>query len=134
MTARANAAAALIAVGLDADDVLPAVGLPEMRYIGKPTTGPDSLTLAPAEASWQDAVSGLVGTEIEAAQRWVAVEHDDDHTCGPCREVAGKTYKNRAEAYADYPDGGGYKDCTGAKYGNPCRGHVEKRGRKGEGE
>jgi HK97 family phage portal protein len=134
LTARANAAAALIAVGLAADDVLPAVGLPEMRYIGQPTpTGPDSLTLAPATDSWRAAVAGLVGGEVEAAQRWVAVEHDDDHTCAPCKAVSGKTYKNRAEAYADYPDGGGYKDCVGAQYGNPCRGHVEQRGRKGEG-
>jgi hypothetical protein len=132
LTARANAAAALIAVGLDATDVLSGVGLPEMRYVGQPAPSTPS-TLQITEASWRDAVAGLTGGDIEAAQRWVAVEHDDDHTCAPCREVNGKTYKNRAEAYKDYPDGGGYVGCVGAKYGNPCRGHVQKRGQKGEG-
>ncbi|MEV7154904.1 phage portal protein [Streptomyces misionensis] len=135
LTARANAAAALIAVGLAADDVLPAVGLPEMRYIGQSTpAGPDSLTLAPAEASWHDAVASLVGTEIEAAQRWVAVAHDDDNTCQPCRDNNGRTYKNRQQAYEDYPGGHGYVNCVGAKYGNECRCKVVKRGRKGEGQ
>ncbi|TGZ14741.1 hypothetical protein DV517_62240 [Streptomyces sp. S816] len=129
LTARANAAAALRTAGWEAAGVLSAVGLPEIPYVGTPTAPAPDTSLS----DWQDSVAGLLGGEFEAAQRWVAVEHDDDHTCGPCREVAGKTYKNRADAYADYPDGGGYKDCVGAKYGNPCRGHVEKRGRKGEG-
>ena len=129
LTARANAAKALGETGLwDAGDILSAVGLPEMRRAAAP-----ALPSAPA-ASWDDAVAGLLGEDVENAQRWVAVEHDDEHTCGPCSEVRGKTYKNRAEAYKDYPDGGGYKDCTGAKYGNECRGRVEKRGRKGGGE
>jgi len=92
------------------------------------------LALTPASSDWDDAVAGLLGEDVENAQRWVAVEHDDGDTCGPCKAVDGKTYKNRAEAYKDYPDGGGYKDCVGAEYGNPCRGHVEKRGRKGSGE
>jgi hypothetical protein len=88
LTARANAAAALIAVGLDATDVLSGVGLPEMRYVGQPAPSTPS-TLQITEASWRDAVAGLTGGDIEAAQRWVAVEHDDDHTCAPCREVNG---------------------------------------------
>lgn len=127
LTARADAAKALADAGLwDADDILSAVGLPEMRRAA-------AVAPAPPVARWDEAVAGLLGEDVENAQRWVAVEHDDEHTCGPCSEVRGKTYKNRAEAYEDYPGGGGYKDCTGAKYGNPCRGRVEKRGSKGEG-
>ncbi|SFY52054.1 phage portal protein [Streptomyces sp. F-1] len=129
LTARANAAAALVTAGFEAAGTLSAVGLPDIAYVGKPAAPAPDTSLS----DWQDSVAGLLGDAFENAQRWVAVEHDDDHTCGPCREVAGKTYRNRAEAYADYPDGGGYKDCVGAQYGNPCRGHVEKRGRKGEG-
>ncbi|MFK0140710.1 phage portal protein [Streptomyces murinus] len=131
LTARANAVSLLVTAGFEPKGTLSAVGLPEIPFVGRPSNG--NAVVAPVPDDWQDSVAGLLDGGFEAAQRWVAVEHDDDHTCGPCREVAGKTYKNRAEAYADYPDGGGYKDCTGAKYGNPCRGHVEKRGRKGEG-
>jgi hypothetical protein len=61
------------------------------------------------------------------ALRWVAVEEEDDNTCGPCHTNDNKLYKNRADAYADYPNGVGYKDCVGAVYGNDCRGRVVKR-------
>ncbi|MES9522455.1 phage portal protein [Streptomyces capoamus] len=131
LTARANAAAALVTAGFEAAGTLSAVGLPDIAYVGKPAAPAPDTSLS----DWQNSLAGLLGGDIDAAQRWVAVEHDDEHTCGPCREVAGRTYKNRAEAYEDYPDGGGYVGCIGAKYGNECRGHVEKRGRKGgEGE
>ncbi|MER7813807.1 phage portal protein [Streptomyces sp. NPDC096153] len=65
--------------------------------------------------------------DIENAMRWVAVEHDDDDTCEPCRENDGKLYRNRAEAYKDYPGGSGYIHCVGAEHGNECRGKVVKR-------
>lgn len=61
------------------------------------------------------------------AKRWVAVEEDDDNSCEPCDAIDGTTYTNRADAYRDYPGGVGYKDCVGAKYGNACRGKVQKR-------
>ncbi len=132
LTARANAAKALADAQLwEPDDILSAVGLPEMRRAAAAPAAPAPVV---PSALWDDAVAGLLGEDIENAQRWVAVEHDDDNTCGPCKAVNGKTYKNRAEAYKDYPDGGGYKGCVGAEYGNACRGHVEKRGRKGKGE
>jgi len=57
----------------------------------------------------------------------VAVEEDDDRACEPCDTIDGTTYRNREDAYADYPGGVGYKDCIGAKYGNACRGKVRKR-------
>lgn len=65
------------------------------------------------------------------AQRWQVKAHLDDNTCDPCRKNHGKTYRNRADAYKDYPGGRGFKDCVGAKYGNTCRCAVFKRGRKG---
>jgi hypothetical protein len=64
----------------------------------------------------------------------VAKCEDDDNTCGPCRENNGRTYKNRADAYADYPGGRGYVNCVGAEHGNDCRCRVVKRGRKGDSE
>jgi len=71
---------------------------------------------------------------IEAAQRWVAVAHDDENTCKPCRDNDGQTYKNRAQAYADYPGGSGYVKCVGAEYGNDCRCKVVKRRKTGDDE
>src|SRR6266704_2458457 len=61
------------------------------------------------------------------AKRWEAVEHEDGNECGPCNAIDGTLYRNREDAYADYPGGVGYKDCVGAKYGNACRGKVVKR-------
>ena len=92
--------------------------------------GPASV---PVAAGWDDAVSGLLGEDIENAQRWLVVTHDDDNRCEPCAGQDGRLYRNRADAYKDYPGGKGYVHCTGAEYGNACRCHVVKRGRKGEG-
>lgn len=72
----------------------------------------------------------LAAVEPEAAQRWQVTAHLDDNTCDPCRNNHRKTYKNRQDAYEDYPGGRGYKNCVGAKYGNKCRCTVAKR-RKG---
>lgn len=83
--------------------------------------------------AWQDATAALTGEDVENAQRWVVVITDDGDTCHNCREQAGRTYKNRAQAYKDYPGGEGYVRCEGVVYGNDCRCKVVKRGRKGEG-
>lgn len=125
LTARSGAAAALVAAGYDPAGVLSAVGLPEIPFRGRPA--------APAADGWAEATAALTD-EIEAAQRWVVVAKDDDDTCQPCRDNAGRTYKNRAQAYRDYPGGSGYIHCEGAEFGNDCRCRVVKRGRKGEGE
>lgn len=91
----------------------------------------------PADA-WQELVSGLTGGAdgggIEAAQRWEAVAVIDDDTCDPCRENDGQTYKNRAQAYKDYPGGKGYVKCVGAEFGNECRCKVVKRRKTGDDE
>ncbi|MEU5596827.1 phage portal protein [Streptomyces sp. NPDC020298] len=124
LTARANAAKALADAGVwDPDDILSAVGLPEMRRVVAPAP-------AAPTAAWQESVAGLLGEDIEAAQRWVAVCADDANSCQPCIDNDGQTYKNRAAAYEDYPDGSGYVRCEG---GANCRCKVVKRGRKGEG-
>lgn len=130
LTAKANAAKALGETGLwDPTDILDTVGLPEMRRAATPP--------APApQAAWADAVANLTGglPEVEAAQRWVVKITDDGDTCHNCREQDGRTYKNREQAYKDYPEGEGYVRCEGVAYGNSCRCKVVKRGRKGEGE
>lgn len=60
------------------------------------------------------------------AQRWVAKAHIDENTCGPCKSNNGKTYRNREQAYADYPGGQGYSKCEGQ---SNCRCTVVKRGK-----
>jgi HK97 family phage portal protein len=128
LTARSNAAAVLVTAGFEPAGTLSAVGLPDIAYRGRPA--------APAvePSAWSDAVAGLVGEDFENAQRWVVVAHDDDNTCEPCRDNNGRTYKNRAQAWRDYPGGSGYIHCVGAEFGNDCRCKVVKRGRKGGGE
>lgn len=121
LTARSAAAAALVNVGFEPKGTLSAVGLPDIPFSGTPAAR------AAVQASWDDAVAGLLGEGVENAMRWVAVAHLDDNTCGPCRENDGQIYRNRAAAYADYPGGKGYKDCVGAEYGNECRCKVIKR-------
>lgn len=136
LTARSQAAAVLRSAGWEPAGVLAAVGLPEIPFVGAPSAPaqPPAVEGEP-EAAWAELVAGLTDgvPEVEAAQRWVAVAQDDDNTCEPCRENNGQTYKNRAQAYRDYPGGSGYIHCEGAKYGNDCRCKVVKRGRKGEG-
>lgn len=121
-----------------APTILPMLGfdVPAAPTPAAPAPAPAGASVEgePAD-SWAGLVAGLTGgvPEIEAAQRWVVVAQDDDNTCDPCRENNGRTYKNRAQAYQDYPDGSGYVHCEGAKFGNDCRCRVVKRGRKGEG-
>jgi hypothetical protein len=106
-----------------------ALAAPEAPPALEPGTEP-----AP-EDSWQQLVASVVGDgegpDVEAAMRWEAVAVIDDDTCDPCRENDGKTYRNRAAAYKDYPGGSGYVHCTGAEFGNECRCKVVKR-RKSE--
>ncbi|MEU3851729.1 phage portal protein [Streptomyces sp. NPDC029554] len=104
------------------------------RALAKPDAVPaeDDSASEPTDA-WSETVAGLTGEDVENAQRWVVVTEDDEDRCGPCAEQDGRTYKNRAQAYKDYPGGSGYVHCTGAQYGNDCRCRVVKRGRKGEG-
>jgi len=138
LSAQSAAAAALVAVGFEPKGTLSAVGLPDIPFVGAPRTAAKP-GLPPVEdepeASWPELVAGLTGgvPAIEAAQRWVVQITDDGDTCHNCREQDGRTYKNREQAYKDYPGGEGYVRCEGVQYGNACRCKVVKRGRKGEG-
>jgi HK97 family phage portal protein len=145
LQSKAQAAQILVNAGYEPHAVLETVGLPDMEVVEKATQAPalpPGWVAEPApgagDGSGQPedspaaraAVASLFSEDIENAQRWVAVAHLDDNTCQPCRDNDGKTYKNRADAYADYPGGQGFKDCIGAQYGNACRCKVVKR-RKG---
>jgi HK97 family phage portal protein len=164
LTAQANAAQSLVAAGYDPVAVAQACGLPELPFDaerdllarivrGAPSLGPLILPMLGYDLpdGWQALVGGRSDEpaptpsnawrppdwavpEIEAAQRWVVKITDDGDTCHNCREQDGRTYKNREQAYKDYPEGEGYVRCEGVAYGNACRCRVVKRGRKGEGE
>ena len=127
-------------LGFDPAGMLEALGLPDVSF-EKPAPPPAPVIAPPGqkgvapskgaepdgdEAPTDDIVRRVLA-EIEAAKRWVVKAHLDDNTCDPCRANDGKLYKNREDAYADYPDGKGYKDCVGAEFGNTCRCTVSKR-------
>lgn len=103
---KASAWASLVSAGAHPDDAAAVVGLPPMRMRAVAPAPPVPLP--------------------ENAMRWQAVESIDDDTCQACRDNNGRLYRNRADAYADYPGGSGYVDCEGR--GN-CRGRVVKRGK-----
>jgi hypothetical protein len=103
------------------------------RALAKPDADPVEVEPQEPTDAWTDTVAGLVGEDIENAQRWQAVAVIDDNTCEPCRDNDGQLYRNRAAAFKDYPGGSGYVNCVGAEFGNECRCKVVKRGRKGEG-
>ncbi|MGW1463849.1 phage portal protein [Streptomyces sp. NPDC002308] len=154
LASKAEAAQLLVAAGAYGPSVLAAAGLPPSIEFGQPGSDPDKDLLvelvkgapslapiilpmlgytlpdakpAPTASAWDAARAALLGDDIEAAMRWVVVAEDDDNTCSPCRENAGHLYRNREQAYRDYPGGGGYVHCVGAEYGNDCRCKVVKR-------
>jgi HK97 family phage portal protein len=115
--------------------ILPMLGFelpPGWRSLMPGGRGDDSEDTATPSNLWAPPTWAV--PEIEAAQRWVVKITDDGDTCHNCREQDGRTYKNREQAYKDYPEGEGYVRCEGVAYGNACRCKVVKRGRKGEGE
>ncbi|CAL9351353.1 hypothetical protein SUDANB1_00467 [Streptomyces sp. enrichment culture] len=120
---------------LDANVPPPAHLARRGRALAKPDAEPVEGEPAPEPTdAWSETVAGLTGEDIENAQRWVVVTEDDDDRCGPCAEQDGRTYKNRAQAYKDYPGGSGYVKCVGAEYGNDCRCKVVKRRKTGDDE
>ena len=82
---------------------------------------------SPPPANGPFVLGGGDPVELDNAMRFEAVAHIDDNTCTPCADNDGKTYRNRAAAYEDYPGGSGYVNCVGAEYGNECRCKVVKR-------
>ncbi len=141
-TSKTEAFATLRLAGVDPQDAAQVCGLPPMKVVADPLahrardSAPNSGRRGSGDddrprrrRSGDDDDSGW-DDHFDNAQKWVAVEHIDENTCQACKDNDGKTYRNRADAYADYPGGGGYAKCEGR--GN-CRGRVVKRGRKGEG-
>ncbi|MFF5416307.1 phage portal protein [Streptomyces misionensis] len=127
LTARANAVSLLVNAGFEPAGTLSAVGLPEIPFVGRPGNG--DAAVAPVPDDWQDSVAGLLGARVRNAQdEWVVEAHHDENTCAECANNDGRTYVDQEAAYADYPNGRGYVNCIGAKYGNTCRCKVVKRG------
>jgi HK97 family phage portal protein len=107
----------------DAKGIVPSKGA-ESNEKTKPVTKDDlAILLINLSEKWTPQLTAFT----ENAMKWEAVSHLDDNTCEPCRENDGQLYRNREDAYADYPDGKGFKNCVGAEYGNTCRCVVRKR-------
>lgn len=112
LTARSAAAAALIAVGLDAPGVLSAVGLPDIAYLGPRSVAAPLPPVEPSPAaSWPQLVRGLLAASEPST--WKVRAHEDANICKPCSENDGHVYATQAAAYADYPGGKGYVNCLG---------------------
>lgn len=146
---KAKAAYTLVDAGFEPSDVLEAVGLPDMRVVEKATqmpaappawvlpdapATPDATPGSDSDEAAENALQGAqnrlaleAGRQPTAAMRWVAQASDDGDTCDACAKNDGHLYRNREDAYADYPDGSNYVKCVGAKYGNKCRCKVVKR-------
>jgi 2'-5' RNA ligase len=71
----------------------------------------------------QNAGRHAVMTAAPPASSYVASEILDSRTCGPCKAIDGRTFTTLDAAVAEYPVMG-YRDCTGARYGNACRGFI----------
>ena len=138
LTARSTAVSLLVPLGYDPAETLEAVGLPPIKF-EKPAPPPAPVIAPPGAKPLPDQAGsdgappgGNDGDEQNNnryinAMRWVVEAHIDDHTCQPCLDNDGKLYRNRADAYADYPDGTSYVDCVGEEFGNHCRCVVKKR-------
>lgn len=143
---RAGVFAQLVGAGVDPDSAAEVAGLPPMRMkVEASPPAPPAPTIPPDEGAPDEGMpveeggmseddmmdlastlTGQIDAGITAAMRWEAVEILDDATCDPCRANDGKLYRNREDAYKDYPDGQGYVKCEGR---DNCRGTVAKRGK-----
>jgi HK97 family phage portal protein len=132
LAAKWQAVAWAVPLGYDPEDILVALDLPKVKF-EKPEPPPPPVIAPPAAPGQEpkqlppDKPPTALLAGLENAMKWEAVSHLDDSTCEPCRENDGKLYRNREDAYADYPDGKGFKNCVGAEYGNTCRCVVRKR-------
>jgi hypothetical protein len=141
LTAQANAAVALVGAGWNAEDALSAAGLPPMRFsapaVAKPVPAaapapvPVPVSLFGLARAQQAAIESGAVPEVEDALRWEVIAKVDDSVCDPCFKNDGHLYRNREDAYRDYPNGTSYVNCVGEEYGNQCRCKVVKRGKKG---
>lgn len=79
--------------------------------------------VANAMTAAQNAGRHAVMEAAPPASSYVASEILDSRTCGPCKTIDGRTFTTLDSAMAEYPVMG-YRDCTGARYGNACRGFL----------
>jgi HK97 family phage portal protein len=124
---KSAAVVALVREGFDSAEVLDMVGWPQLTY----TAPPPPTVVAPPQRDGSDEQPDdsvdAAWDSVDAAMRWKVQAKSDNNICEPCQKNDGKTYRNRADAYADYPGGKGYIKCVGAQYGNDCRCTVVKR-------
>ena len=136
ITTKSAALGSLAGAGFDVPEVEEWLDMPEIPYTRPVAPMPgnqgqenpiekedDSLAEKAAAGRGTNALPG----EFDLAMRWVVDAHKDDNTCQPCLDNDGKTYRNRAAAYTDYPDGSSYVHCVGEEFGNHCRCKVIKR-------
>lgn len=148
LTAKSSVLVQLEGAGFDVPDVLDLLDWPDLGYEEK-APAPVVNPFAPAQPAEdkdedeppedEDAELNALARErlielraaaerrVQAAMRWVVKGHPDDNCCEDCRKNLGKLYRNRQDAYRDYPPGQGYVNCIGAQYGNHCRCKVVKR-------
>lgn len=133
---KSAALVALVGAGFDPGETLDFFGWPALKY-EKPE--PPQVTVAGMNAE-RDAAAAkakpkaapdddwLGHAPIEAAMRWAVETRDDgEQPCEPCRLNADRLYRNREQAYADYPGGKGYRLCVGVQFGNECHCRIVKR-------
>lgn len=128
LAAKSAAVALLAGAGFDVTEAEAWLNMPEIPFERPVVSAPRSQTPPDPMAAEQHLLDEPgMHNRIDLAMRWVVDAHIDDNVCEPCRENDGAVYRNRASAYEDYPNGQGYKNCVGAKYGNSCRCKVVKR-------
>lgn len=130
LTARWGAANIAIPLGFEPKKTLETLDLPDIPFEKPEPVAPPVPTEDDEEAedyALAARFSQFLDSQIDAAMKWEAKECEDDNTCEPCKENQGRLYRNRKEAYEDYPNGEGYIHCVGAQFGNQCRGKVVRR-------
>jgi 2'-5' RNA ligase len=80
-------------------------------------------SIGQAMTAAQNAGRNAVMEAAPPASSYVASEILDRRTCEPCKAIDGRTFTTLDAAVAEYPVMG-YRDCTGARYGNACRGFL----------
>jgi hypothetical protein len=126
---------AAVAAGFDETDLLEFLNLPAFGYVKPPpvtgfgdSSSQSELEGVTAPIQTPDTSPRGAGVPaIDSAMRWVVRGHPDASCCQPCMDNIGKLYRNRRDAYADYPPDLGYVNCVGAQFGNHCRCSVVKR-------
>lgn len=126
---KSKALVLLTGAGYDVPQLLDFFGWPALDYERPPEPTVIQVPAAPPGKTKDDPVPAdhITAFGIEDAMRWVVEAHSDDSVCEPCETNDGKVYRNRSDAYKDYPNGKGYVKCVGAEFGNECRCVVKKR-------